>query len=144
MATAKDGVLSLAIEKGPTTPRGSQMFDDGVNHFGVENISAIEGKWVPAMPSNLNTFNQMVRGGMPLEEAAANAFTGKMAARHGFTNVQAQNVVGDPGAYTNVLVRFARQGVRWKMLQLTSVSAFTKDAVSLICSAFSQWTNPSS
>ncbi|WP_158710361.1 hypothetical protein [Streptomyces sp. NRRL F-5126] len=108
MANVNNGVLSLAIEKGPTTPRGAQMFDDAINHFGAENLNAIEGKWVRAMPSNLNTFNEMVRGGMSPEQAAGSTFTGKMAARHGFGNVQVTKAVGEPGAYTDVQVLFTR------------------------------------
>ncbi|MFI0421102.1 RHS repeat-associated core domain-containing protein [Spongiactinospora sp. 9N601] len=108
IASAKDGVLRLAIERGPTTPRGSQMFDDAVKHFGVERIRAIEGKWISKMPSNLNTFNELVRGGLTPAEAAAATFTGKMAARYGFTTVARIRTVGRPGVYTNVEVLFTR------------------------------------
>lgn len=101
MATLdKDGVLSLAIEKGPTTPSGGQMFGDAVNNFGTDNINAVAGKWVRAMPSNLNTFNDLVRSGMSPEEAAASTFTGKMAARFGFTDVSITSLSGEPGADT--------------------------------------------
>jgi hypothetical protein len=103
----ENGVLSLAIEKGPTTPSGGQMFTDAVNNFGVDNINAIEGKWIRAMPSNLNTFNDLVRSGMSPEEAAASTFTGKMAARFGFTEVTITNMAGEPGAYTNVEALFS-------------------------------------
>jgi hypothetical protein len=108
MANAKDGVLSLAIEKGATTPRGSQMFDDAINHFGLENIRAIQAKWVPAMLSNLDTFNKLVRSGMAPAEAAAATFTGKMAARYEFTKVAEVKTVGQPGSYTNVEITFTR------------------------------------
>jgi Pretoxin HINT domain len=109
MATLdKDGVLSLAIEKGPTTPNGGQMFTDAVNNFGADNINGIAGKWVRAMPSNLNTFNDLVRSGMSPEEAAASTFTGKMAARFGFTDVSITSLSGEPGAYTDVQALFTR------------------------------------
>ncbi len=104
----EDGNLSLAIEKGVGTPRGGQMFADAINHFGINNINGIEGKWVPAMPTNLNAFNENILGGMTPEEAASNTFTGTMAARYGFTDVQILNLVGEPGAYTNVQVLFTR------------------------------------
>ncbi|WP_322755724.1 hypothetical protein [Frankia sp. Cas3] len=108
MASIDNGVLSLAIEKGPTTPSGAQMFADVMNHFGADNIVAIEGKWVSAMPSNLNTFNEMVGSGMNLEDAAASTFTGRMAARYGFTGVRVVKATGDLGRYTNVQVLFTR------------------------------------
>ncbi|MFE9333049.1 DUF6531 domain-containing protein [Streptomyces sp. NPDC006925] len=108
IANVKDGVLSLAIEKGPTTPRGAQMFDDAIRHFGPEKLNAVEGKWVPAMPSNLNTFNEKVRSGLTPQEAAADTFTGKMAARHGFGRVEVVKLEGPLGHYTNVQVRFIR------------------------------------
>jgi hypothetical protein len=108
MASLKDGVLDLAIEKGPTTPSGAEMFTAAVDHFGVDNIEAIEGKWVQAMPDNLNTFNELVGEGMSEEDATASTFTGKMAARFGFTTVQITKLVGEPGSYTNVQVLFTR------------------------------------
>lgn len=111
MATLdKDGVLSLAIEKGPTTPSGGQMFADAVNNFGTDNINAVAGKWVRAMPSNLNTFNDLVGSGMSPEEAAASTFTGKMAARFGFTDASITSLSGEPGAYTDVQALFTRPG----------------------------------
>ncbi|WP_410614097.1 hypothetical protein [Amycolatopsis sp. lyj-109] len=109
LANIRDGVMSLAIEKGPTTPRGAQMFDDAISNFGVENVAAIQGKWVTNMPSNLNTFNDLTRSGaMTVEQAAAATFTGKMAARFGFTKIEVVKTIGSPGAYTDVEVLFTK------------------------------------
>jgi Pretoxin HINT domain len=102
------GVASFAIEKGPTTPNGAQMFDDAMAHFGADNVNAIEGKWVTAMPSNLNTFNTLTAAGASAEDAAAQTFTGKMAARYGFLRVEIKSLVGSPGSYTNVEVLFTK------------------------------------
>jgi hypothetical protein len=60
------------------------------------------------MPSNLNTFNDPVQSGMSPEEAAASTFTGKMAARFGFTDVSITSLSGEPGAYTDAQALFTR------------------------------------
>jgi hypothetical protein len=79
-----------------------------MNYFGVGNVKAIEGKWVAAMPSNLITFNRLTSEGMSAAEAAAQTFTGKMAARYGFTKVNVGQLKGNPGNYTNVEVTFTK------------------------------------
>lgn len=84
------------------------MFDDAMNHFGVDKVFAIEGKWVPAMPSNLITFNRLTAEGATAEMAAAQTFTGKMAAKYGFTRVRMGLLQGSPGKYTNVEVTFTK------------------------------------
>ncbi|MDT0347764.1 hypothetical protein [Streptomyces litchfieldiae] len=84
------------------------MFDEVMNHFGPENITAVQAKWVPAMPSNLETFNSMVGVGMTPEMAAASTFTGRMAARYGFTEVGQISTEGPLGAFTNVEELFTR------------------------------------
>lgn len=54
------------------------------------------------------TFNDLVWSGMSPEEAAASTFTGKMAARFGFTDVSITSLSGEPGAYTDVQALFTR------------------------------------
>ncbi len=108
MADAQDGVLEIAVERNDSTTRGYQMFDDVMSHFGAENIQKIEGKWVPAMPTNLNKFNQLIREGMTVEEAAAQTFTGRNAARYGFTKISKVTLEGEPGNYKNVRIDFER------------------------------------
>ncbi|MEU0741177.1 ALF repeat-containing protein, partial [Streptomyces sp. NPDC006134] len=108
MAAARDGVLDIAVERNDSTTKGYQMFDDVMAHFGAENLRRIESKWVPAMPTNLNEFNKLIRGGKSLEEAAAATFTGRNAARYGFTKIRIVEAEGEPGHYTNVRVDFDR------------------------------------
>ncbi|MER7815859.1 ALF repeat-containing protein, partial [Streptomyces sp. NPDC096153] len=109
LADAKDGVLSLAVERNDSTTKGYQMFDDVMAHYGPENIEAIEGKWVTKMPTNLDAFNKAIREGKTPEEAAAGAFTGRNAARYGFTEVEIKKTEGAAGHYTNVEVVYRKK-----------------------------------
>jgi hypothetical protein len=108
IADAKDGVLSMAVERNGSTTKGYQMFDDVMAHFGPDKIKAIEAKWVSSMPTNLNKFNELIRAGKTPEEAAAGAFTGRNAARYGLTKVRVTKAKGQPGHYTDVEVLFER------------------------------------
>ncbi|KAF0847585.1 DUF6531 domain-containing protein [Nocardia caishijiensis] len=102
----EDGILSLVIERGAGTPSGRDMFSEMVEHFGRENITGIDAKWVTSMPTNLEHFNRSIREGLSIEEAALGSFTGKRATELGFTNVEVTKRVGEPGAYTDVEVSF--------------------------------------
>nr|WP_246382593.1 polymorphic toxin-type HINT domain-containing protein [Micromonospora jinlongensis] len=104
----ENGIVSFAVETGPTTPGGAQMFADMMSFFGPSNVTAIEAKWIPAMPSNLNTFNKLTGQGWSSESAAVETYTGKMATRNGFTKVTVQRLVGSPGKYTDVELKFGR------------------------------------
>jgi hypothetical protein len=70
------------------------------------------GEWVRGAPaqadaSHLNSFNAAVQDGASLEEAAlTKTFTGKMAARAGFSKVEITELRGMAGHYTNVGVTF--------------------------------------
>ncbi|MET9076997.1 RICIN domain-containing protein [Streptomyces sp. NPDC004232] len=105
----KKGLFGFAIEaiKG-ASPRGSEMFNAALAHFG-DAVEGIKGYWQDGgtLSDNLNSFNAAVRGGASLKEAALNeTFTGKMAARAGFTEVEITELRGMPGHYTNVGVTF--------------------------------------
>lgn len=110
MANLDGGTLSMAVESGKGSPRGGQMFSEVMDHFGPENVTSFEAKWVPAMPSNLDKFNENLRAGMSYEDAAANTFTGKMTAKYGLTDVTVNKSTlrGDFGHYTNVEPIFSR------------------------------------
>jgi hypothetical protein len=75
-------VLNLAIEVGPATPRGGQMFNDGLSEVGP--VNGIRGTWNPSMPPNLDVFNATVGAGMSVEDAARAMFAGTIAHRAGF------------------------------------------------------------
>ncbi|WP_428986358.1 RICIN domain-containing protein [Streptomyces camelliae] len=107
----KDGLFGLAIEAiKDAPPRGSEMFNAALAHFG-DAVKGIKGYWQDGgtLSDNLNSFNAAVRGGASLEDAALKeTFTGKMAARAGFTKVEITELRGMPGHYTNVGVTFRR------------------------------------
>jgi hypothetical protein len=103
----EQGVLNLAIERGADTPSGSEMFDEAMQAVG-EHVRAIRGTWGSSMPDNLNSFNGAINSGMDPEQAAFETFTGKMAARYGFTQATVENLVGEPGAYRYTQILFSR------------------------------------
>ncbi|MGK4579086.1 hypothetical protein [Kitasatospora sp. HPMI-4] len=110
IADLNNGALSMAVERGGSSVSGGQMFADVMNHFGPENVTSFQAKWVPAMPSNLDAFNANLRAGMSYEDAAANTFTGHMAGKYGMTAVAVDRsrLVGEFGNYTNVEPVFSR------------------------------------
>ncbi|SOD84404.1 polymorphic toxin-type HINT domain-containing protein [Streptomyces sp. Ag109_G2-15] len=101
----KDGLFGLAIEAVKNEePRGCEMFNAALAHFG-DAVKGIKGYWQDggSLSDNLNSFNEAVRAGASLEEAAlTKTFTGKMAARAGFSKVEITELRGMPGHYTNV------------------------------------------
>ncbi|MFE0590379.1 ricin-type beta-trefoil lectin domain protein [Micromonospora echinospora] len=103
-----DGILNTAIQAGDGTPNGGQMFQDALEVLGPRT-RGIRGKWVAGeMQDNLDSFNSGIQIGLSPEEAAMHTFTGKMAARNGFTSATIERVVGSVGEYTNVQVVFWR------------------------------------
>ncbi|MFI9364684.1 polymorphic toxin-type HINT domain-containing protein [Kitasatospora sp. NPDC053057] len=110
IADLNNGALSMAVERGGSSVSGGQMFADVMNHFGPENVTSFQAKWVSAMPSNLDAFNANLRAGMSYEDAAANTFTGHMSGKYGLTvvTVDRSKLVGEFGNYTNVEPVFSR------------------------------------
>ncbi|MFE3037786.1 RICIN domain-containing protein [Streptomyces canus] len=105
------GFVSMAVKKGPGTPSGSEMFNAALAHFGSK-VKGVKAYWQNGgeLSDNLNSFNKAVRSGeyASLEEAALRGtFTGKMAARSGFTNVEIIELRGMWGEYTEVGVKFS-------------------------------------
>lgn len=100
----KDGFLDLAIQKGPGTPSGGQMFNEALAVFG-NNVKGIRGTWLGtgSMKSNFDSFQAAIRAGATPEQAALGTFTGKMSARNGFAN--ARIVVNSP---KKVVVEFGK------------------------------------
>ncbi|WP_053739373.1 polymorphic toxin-type HINT domain-containing protein [Nocardia sp. NRRL S-836] len=101
------GALTYVIEGGEKT-RGSTMFADMMNALGP-NVRSIKGNWY-STSDNLVSFNAGVQSMLSLEEAAAETFTGKMAAKYGFTRitVNKRDLIGVPGNYTQARVTFSK------------------------------------
>lgn len=103
-----DGILNTAIQAGDGTPNGAKMFEDALEALGPRT-RGIRGKWVAGdMQDNLDSFNSGIQVGLDPEKAAMHTFTGKMAARNGFTRATIERTVGSIGEYTNVQVVFWR------------------------------------
>ncbi|MGV9774297.1 hypothetical protein [Streptosporangium sp. NPDC003464] len=104
-----EGIMELAVKTGPGTPRGGEMFNSALAHFGGK-VTGVKGYWQNGgtMSDNLDSFNAALRSGMSLEDAATMAtFTGKMSTRNGFNNsVEFVELRGNYGHYTNVGVIF--------------------------------------
>ncbi|MQS06854.1 hypothetical protein FNX48_006600, partial [Streptomyces sp. IF17] len=82
---SSDGILTMMMHNNPGSGsplRGKQMFDEVMGHFGGR-VRGIQGIWVYG--DNLGGFNEAVRGGSSLVAAARNTWTGRQAARYGFT-----------------------------------------------------------
>ena len=104
------GILDTVITVGKGTPSGSVMFQDAMDALG-SNVKGIRGKWLSGsgeLQDNLDSFNAGIQSGLTPQEAALNTFTGKMAARNGFTNAEIESTVGPMGEYTSASVVFSR------------------------------------
>jgi hypothetical protein len=86
------------------------MFGDAMDAVG-SNVRGVRGTWVSGnggLQDNLDSFNAGIQSGLTPQEAAMNTFTGKMAARYGFTNVTIEGTTGPMGEYTSASVVFGR------------------------------------
>ncbi len=102
----EDGIVEFVIEAGAESPvRGTKMFEDMMAHFGGK-VTAVRGSW--SYGDNLAELNRLTANGMSLEEASKLTWTGRRCGDKGFTNVVSENVVGSPGNYTKVLVKFTK------------------------------------
>ena len=85
-----DGYVELAIyTKGlKSTVRGGEVFKAILDKFQADGIGfkGVRGLWYEG--DNLATFNDLIKKGFTPEEAAAQTFTGKMAARSGYSKVR--------------------------------------------------------
>ncbi|MEV6236544.1 ALF repeat-containing protein [Lentzea sp. NPDC051838] len=107
-----DGSLDLAMKV--TVKKqgiGSWMVNSAMDHF-AGRVTAINGKWGRGvdedMVDNLDAFNNALKAGKSMDDAARLTPTGKMAAKYGFTQpkIDQKALRGEFGNYTNVEVRF--------------------------------------
>ncbi|MGW6334257.1 MFS transporter [Nocardia rhamnosiphila] len=108
---AADGTLSFEIYGSERTPPGRTMFDDLWNAVGGE-VTRIGATWRAGtgLTDNLDTFNRGITDGLSISEAALATWTGKMAARRGFTEVIVIALNGPEGAYDDVRLMFVEEG----------------------------------
>ncbi|WP_280276023.1 helix-turn-helix domain-containing protein [Nocardia wallacei] len=110
------GTLRIVMKTAEGTPRGAVMFGDLWGEVG-DVVHGIEGTWASAgrgLADNLDTFNAGLRSGLTPEDAARATFTGKMAARRGFTEVLVGHLIGDSGDYVLAQVTFVRPARLWE------------------------------
>lgn len=88
---SKKGVLTLSVyladpERGiRSVRRGDDLYEDMIEHFGVENIHAIEGSWWNG--TNYEGFINALNSGAAAQEAALQTWSGKQAKKYGFETV---------------------------------------------------------
>ncbi|MFI6448530.1 polymorphic toxin-type HINT domain-containing protein [Kitasatospora sp. NPDC050543] len=104
-----DTIVSVAKNAPSTDPTGGQMFINAMEAVG-HNADGVRGKWLSGgeLKDNLDSFNAGIQNLLSPEDAARNTFTGKMAARYGFTEVEFEIRIGSPGEYAKVQVLFKR------------------------------------
>ncbi|MBV1854119.1 RHS repeat domain-containing protein [Catellatospora tritici] len=110
-----EDVVNLYIKadkEGGTTPSGGTMFREAVEAFGVNGIKGIRGVWRngEGLKDNTLAFNQALRDGASPQAAAQSTFTGRMAAKYGFTEVRFESLVWskEQGSFTSINVVFER------------------------------------
>lgn len=104
-----DGILTMMMHNNPdkgSPLRGKAMFDEVMGHFG-DRVQGVQGIWVYG--DNLGGFNDAVRGGSSLVAAAKGTWTGRQAARYGFTRARIDEAVPRlDGDFQHVLATFRR------------------------------------
>ncbi|MEU0086823.1 polymorphic toxin-type HINT domain-containing protein [Streptomyces sp. NPDC006274] len=104
-----DGILTMMMHNNPdkgSPLRGKAMFDEVMGHFG-DRVQGVQGIWVYG--DNLGGFNGAVRGGASLVSAAKGTWTGRQAARYGFTRARIDEAVPRlDGDFQQVLATFRR------------------------------------
>lgn len=66
--------------------RGTDLYDEMMNHFGMKNIDAIVAVW-SGHTTNFEQFMELTSQGFSEEEAALNTWSGRQARRYGFHQV---------------------------------------------------------
>ncbi len=61
---------------------GGDLYSQMIQHFGVQNITAIRDVWSGG--TNFSQFHANLRNRMSIEDAAFNTWSGRLAARYGF------------------------------------------------------------
>ncbi len=87
--------------------RGSDLFKDMIEHFGLHRISVISGIWNEG--TNYDIFNTAVANGYSHKKAAAQTWTAQQAAIYGFSKVRSVRIKNNAEDGTpTVIVDFVR------------------------------------
>jgi hypothetical protein len=101
----QDGFVEFKINTQGSSVRGTDLFHRMMHHFG-DNVLGVWGKWVSG--TNLETVNQLTAQDVVLEEAVTRAWTANRARDFGFGRATIVKAEGEPGAFTNIEVKFTR------------------------------------
>ncbi|MFB7180621.1 polymorphic toxin-type HINT domain-containing protein [Streptomyces sp. NPDC056257] len=119
-ATFEDGMVEMTLRaRTPIgariegVPTGSEMFQEALDAFGgAENVRGITASWNTGdLDTNLNKFNELIRGGSSLEDAARGTWTGGQAGKRGWSSVFIDRDMSLPnadGTFQEVMVYFTR------------------------------------
>lgn len=86
--------------------RGRELYDQAIEHFGHKRIKKIAGTWLD--DTNYTQFFRYVSEGHTYKEAAGMTWSGRQAARNGFSIVESVNLLPNPWGATTVKVLFVR------------------------------------
>ncbi|MCU0796290.1 MAG: hypothetical protein MUF31_10185 [Akkermansiaceae bacterium] len=97
-------MVDFTYMTGPGTPRGAQMFNEMLEHFG-SNVIGVRGSWAGGgeLSTNFDVYKAAIGRNLSPEEAAALTPTGKNATRAGFGKI---NIFTDNE--NEVLLEFTR------------------------------------
>ncbi len=90
-AALRDNTLIMAARlidenlKIRSARRGSELYRQMIEHFGLRNIHEIVGLWQGG--KNLDDFYKNLESGMSIENAALNTWSGRQAQKYGFSKV---------------------------------------------------------
>jgi hypothetical protein len=108
----EEGIVNTIVKvvetDAATAPTGGEMFLNAMEAL-KSGARGVRGNWGDggALKDNLDSFNAGIQNMLSPADAARGTFTGKMAARYGFTKVTFEKLVGSPGEYTKVEVVFS-------------------------------------
>jgi uncharacterized protein YukE len=104
-----DGLLQLVVDASPASElRGRTLFDAAMTHFG-DGVKVVQGAWYYG--DNLGKVNDLLAGGLDLEDAIVRTWTGSQAARYGFSVPEiVESELESTDVYDHLVVRFHRPG----------------------------------
>ncbi|WP_126642721.1 hypothetical protein [Embleya hyalina] len=117
-ASLEDGTVKMTVvarrpdgTRYEGVPSGTEMFEEALSQFGgAGKPRGITSSWNDGpLDANLKKFNELIRSGHSLEDAARGTWTGQQAGSRGWTSVSIDrdwSVRKADGTFTEVMVYF--------------------------------------